>query len=145
MIGASAVATHLVCENDCIYFVDNPDKDSSIDSLDKGISDIYSLYSTYGRKDHFTSCKCRATCKSFNKIVIWNLKISRPVMTIEYQPLHCIVSPTILTLCVAPENINRELKHRHFWDANGYRKANSTAFGAIWLEPINWKAFVLAF
>ena len=27
---------------------------------------------------------------------------------------------------------------------NGDRKANSTALGAIWPEPINWTAFVLA-
>ena len=50
--------THLVGENSSIYFVNYPDEDSSIDSLDKRISDINSFYSTHRGKYHFPTSKC---------------------------------------------------------------------------------------
>ena len=67
--------THLICENSSIDFVDNPNENSSIDSLDKGISDINSFNSTHRRKYHFSTCKSWAACEGFNQIVVRNLTI----------------------------------------------------------------------
>ena len=72
-----AQCTHLVGENSSIYFVNYPNEDSSIDSLDKRISDINSFYSTHWGKYHFPTSKRRAACEGFNQIFIWNLKRKR--------------------------------------------------------------------
>lgn len=65
---------HLVSEYSRVDFANNPNKYSSVDSFNKGISDVHCFDGAYWRKDHFTTCKCGSARKSFNKTVAINLQ-----------------------------------------------------------------------